>query len=313
MPEETMADHRTLLRALTIMVGVLAIVVTGPRFAVASVASSPVILVHGYEADSGADCTRVWNDLRSFFQSKGWTGPLVSVAYYVGDINCDVTINEDGKHDVHYAAGHEGDAHTTQTNIRHLGYHLAWWIYDQYTRNGRCVDAIGHSMGGLIIRYAIAQVENGNSDFPPSLCVRDAVTLGTPHAGTPLTWACGTTQCVQMRGNLACDGSTASSFIRWLRDNAWDPDGTGGTQWTLLGSDADLDVPADCAVGNMGAFGRTRYLLSSGVSHTEYLHLTSTDLSADVVYKKGSSGWTFDFSAPWPLAWARLALGQATW
>ena len=296
---------------------VLACAMAAPFWAMPPAAASgegtPVILVHGYEIDSGADCASVWGDLKQFFVSHGWTGPLVAVAYYVHDVHCDATIDDDGSHTVHYPSGHEGDGHTTDTNIRHLGYHLAWWIYDHYTQSGQCVDAIGHSMGGLIIRYAVAQVENGNADFPPSLCVEDVVTLGTPHAGTPLTWFCGTTECVQMRGNVQCDGSTASPFIQWLRANARDPDGTGGTQWTLLGSYSDVDVPADCAVGNMAAYGKTKYLPSSAIGHSDYLHRTSTDDTADVVYKKGPSGWIVDLSAPWPLRWSRLALARATW
>jgi len=181
------------------------------------------------------------------------------------------------------------------------------------TQAGECVHAVGHSMGGLIIRSAVAQVEAGNADFPPSICVNDVVTLGTPHAGTPWAWACSTTECVQMRGNLECVGSSASLFIKWLRANAWDPDGTGGTQWTLLGSYADLDVPADCAVGNMRSYGKTKYLPWSGVGHTNYLHLLSTDDTADVVYKKGAADWILNLSAPWPLEWTGLALSRSTW
>ena len=281
--------------------------------AMAANVATPIVLVHGYQVDNGTDCAKVWGDLKAFFASQGWNGSLVSVGYYVNDVNCDASINDDGSHDTHFPSGHVSDGHTTATNIRHLGYHLAWWIYDHYTASGQCVDAVGHSMGGLIVRYAVAQVQRHNSDFPPSLCLHDVVTLGTPHAGTPGAWACGTTECAQMRGNLQCDGSTASLFIRWLRGHAWNPQSTGGTQWTLLGSYADVDVPADCAVGNMGAYGKTKYLPWDGVSHTDYLHITTNDYNADVIYKKDGFGWSTDLSAPWPLEWTRLALGLNNW
>jgi len=88
------------------------------------------VLVHGYEADDGADCATVWGDLKNLFAQEGWTGTVVSVGYYVEDVNCDASIDDAGSHSLHYASGHQGDGHTTGTNIRHLGYHLAWWIYD---------------------------------------------------------------------------------------------------------------------------------------------------------------------------------------
>jgi hypothetical protein len=284
-----------------------------PSRAWAADQSNPVVFVHGYENDGGANCDVVWNDMKDALTAQGWTGPLIDVSYYVNDTGCRSSISQHGSHSVHHPSGHSGGSHTTGTNIRHLGYHLAWWIYDHYGKSGQCIEAVGHSMGGLIVRYAIAQVENDNPDFPAFICVEDVVTLGTPHAGTPWAWGCSSLQCVQMRGNFLCDGSRASAFIQWLRVNAWDPDGSGGTQWTLLGSQADLAVPSNCALRSMGAYGRTKYLLSSGVSHAEYMHLTNVNNSADVTYKKGASDWTTDYTAPWPVKWSRLALAEMTW
>src|SRR6266542_1329920 len=130
----------------------------------------------------------------------------------------------------------------------------------------------------------------------------------------PGRWvSCSSLQCVQMRGNVLCDGASASAFIQWLRAYAWDPDGVGSSQWTLLGSQADLTVPSNCALRNMAAYGRTKYLLSSGVSHAEYIHLTSENDTADVRYKRGSSDWTTDYTSPWPVKWSRLALSETTW
>ncbi|MFC9971531.1 esterase/lipase family protein [Spirillospora sp. NPDC127200] len=43
---------------------------------------------------------------------------------------------------------------------------------------------IGHSMGGLVIRSALAQAAERGSAWPSA--VRDTVTLGTPHLGAPL-------------------------------------------------------------------------------------------------------------------------------
>jgi hypothetical protein len=306
-------ERRSCRKLVAVLAMVASILAAGPNPSSAAGSSHPVIFLHGYEADSGADCPTVWGDMKQWLREKGWTGDLVTVGYYVDDTRCDASINQDGNHAVHFASGHIGSAHSTATNIRHLGYHLAWWLYDRYVSRGQCVDAVAHSMGGLILRYAIAQVENGNADFPPSICVEDAVTLGTPHAGTPWAWGCLTLQCKQMRGNLRCDGATASPFIQWLRANAKDPDGAGRTQWTLLGSQADQDVPAACAVRNMAAFGKTRYLLTSWIRHAEYMHLTSPYDTADAQYKKVSSDWVTDFDVPWPVRWSVLALEQSSW
>ena len=303
--------RRALATLAAVLVGVSPLGAATPSHATAS--AEPVIFIHGYESDAGADCTAIWGDMKRWLKGAGWSGDLVTVGYYVNDTRCDASISDDGSHSVHHASGHIGSGHTTGTNVRHLGYHLAWWVYDHYTSQGQCVDAVAHSMGGLILRYAIAQVENRNADFPPSLCVQDAVTLGTPEAGTPWAWGCLTLQCRQMRGNLECDGATASPFIQWLRSNAWDPDGTDGTQWTLFGSYADQDVPADCAVWNMRAFAKTRYLLTSWIRHAEYMHLTNSEDTADAEYKKGSSGWVTDYGAPWPVKWSGLALAGRTW
>src|SRR6266542_5414392 len=135
--------------------------VLSPSRASAADQSKPVVFVHGYENDSGANCDVVWNDMKDALAAQGWTGPLIDVAYYVNDTGCGGSINQDGSHTAHYASGHSGGGHTTGTNIRHLGFHLAWWIYDHYGKSGQCIEAVGHSMGGLIIRYAIARAARG--------------------------------------------------------------------------------------------------------------------------------------------------------
>ena len=145
-----------------------------------------------------------------------------------------------------------GDLHTQETGLEHLAYHWAWAVHD-VTKNGGCVKAVGYSMGGLIIRRAIAEVQlapSSGSHWPPrsTFCVSDVVTLGTPHHGvtqsnellcqTP-TWT--TRQCLQQTDD--------SSFIVWLTSNARNPQGQGGTDWTAVGSTKDGTVSMESATG----------------------------------------------------------------
>ena len=121
-------------------------------------------------------------------------------------------------------------------------------MYDHYSRFGIPVDAVGHSMGGLVIRAALTGVQRGEAGWPPYLYIEDVTTLSTPHRGAPLGGVCkfsgqGTQQCKDM--------AQSSSFMSWLYDN---PQSAQGTDWTLIGFDDDFVVPKWSAVPtNMAA------------------------------------------------------------
>ncbi len=110
-----------------------------------------------------------------------------------------------------HAERHHGDPGTTYGTLlaRDLGYTPVWLRYNTGLRissNGAQLDAlldalvdawpvpvrdlvlIGHSMGGLVARSALAQAGDGTAAGQrrwPGL-VRDTVTLGSPHLGAPL-------------------------------------------------------------------------------------------------------------------------------
>ena len=284
----------------------------------------PLVLVHGIQLfGSGYSCIDQFGHpdeggMRKALRGWGWTRSIYAVGYYEGDRECDATINNDGVHNRHWgdAAGHgANDGHNANTRIEHLGYHLAWDIYNRYTSKGYTIDLFGHSMGGLIIRYAIAQVQRRDPDFPSALWVEDAVTAGTPHGGARFyPNGCGAVQCRQM--------NPGDPFLVWLENNAWEPDGTnyGGTDWSSFGSDDDNWVAADRATGTTQQPGETRYFGSchkiwyttqANVEHDTFKTDVSTAIDHEV-YKIPTTlcatGWTFDSTYYHPVRAADQAL-----
>lgn len=278
--------------------------------------SKPVVFVHGLDAvgDPGTSCSSTFGDMESAFRGYGHTGSLGTVKYYEYESGCDFSINNDGSHSTHYGSGHyAGGGHGANTDIRHLGYHLAWDLYNRYTSRGVTVDLVGHSMGGLIIRYAVAQTQLGHSSFPPRLLVEDAVTVATPHGGARAgVWLCPYTQCDQMRAG--------SSFLVGLESSAWEPDGEGGTDWSSMGSDSDNYVAADRAVGTardrsrmlyFGSCHKVWYRDSAALEHSDFLHDTSTAVDADVYRVSPTScgtSWVSDLGYYHPVRLADLAV-----
>jgi hypothetical protein len=242
----------------------------------------PVLMIHGLDARAP------YGDVLD--------RELLTVAYYERDVNCDRPINAyvNPSLDNSYFDGvgaHAGTAggHTAEAAIEHLGYHLAWFVYSEYSSQGRYVDILSHSMGGLIARYALAEVASANPAFPPRLLVSNVVTLGTPHGGarTGARALCrpvrlGLRQCIEMEAG--------SQFLTSLEENGWNPQGTGGTDWTVMGSDDDTWVAADRAVGTsrdrqtnlyFGACHKLWYpsvrfegkrKIKQGIEHDGYMH-----------------------------------------
>jgi triacylglycerol esterase/lipase EstA (alpha/beta hydrolase family) len=266
--------------------------------------AKPIIYVHGFLLNGASNCNQ-WQPMAATLASLGHTGPHTTLAYYTGDANCSHALDHHGRHDLHYPSGHRDGSHTQATSIRHLGYHLAWMIYDHYTLNGQPVDIVAHSMGGLAVRYALAQTQRGHPDFPPRLLVEDIVTLGTPHAGTTWARSCSSaTQCAEM--------VPGSSLLAWLADNAQNPQGADGSDWTTVGSYYDAIVSANSAVA-MAAAHQTQSLPGMQIEHSDYYTDTSGAQNADVRYRNAPSSWRYWFSAPHVVRWADKALVEPSW
>jgi triacylglycerol esterase/lipase EstA (alpha/beta hydrolase family) len=202
-----------------------------------------VYLVHGFRRYGDANCVAAWADTRWSLWRDGWRGRLDTVALYGGDAGCTAALPGRA-------------AYTADTSIGELGRAFAWLVYEQDTRYGRPVDVVAHSMGGLVVRAALAGVAAHRHGFPARLLVEDVVTLDTPHDGIG-NGGCLRLECVQMRGQ---DGE------RLLAHLAQNPQSAQGTDWTLIGSDADPLVSADSATG-MRAGHKVRYGVDMGLGH----------------------------------------------
>lgn len=206
--------------AVAMAAGLATAVSPAAASAAGSVTARDVYFVHGYSA---GDCATRWNPDVLAFRNWGWTGRMHTVGYYQGDRNC---------------SDHISRTATKATSITTLGQNLAWYLYRNHTVKGERVNLVGHSMGGLISRAAIAGVAARQKGFPPKLNVPNVVTLGTPHQGVDTAnWGdCGSgdTQCRQMHSKYP-----EYSFTTKLPHA---PQGNGGTDWTLIGASDDTVV-----------------------------------------------------------------------
>jgi putative serine esterase DUF676 len=246
-------------------------------------ATTPIIFVHGY--NDGLGCPSVdenmWSVLKADLREDGWLGPQRAVGFYSCDKHVSTSPNDwidlHGDHNTYYSKSpcspvcstHENGtsghlSHNRNTDLRHLAYHLAWFIYDNYSKTGQDVQIVAHSMGGLIVRWMLyAEANNatvGQGVFPPVLYAQDVYTISTPHNGTGYAFLGGFYQAQEMQ--------TGSAFLNALNGSASgrNPQGTNGTDWTTMGnypSDSDLVVTDTSAVhmdgGHKVLFSSPRY------------------------------------------------------
>jgi pimeloyl-ACP methyl ester carboxylesterase len=170
--------------------------------------------------------------MKSILWWQGFTD-IDGVAYYTSDVGCEVDLLAKGRQ-----LGTSLDGHSTFVEI---GRVLNAYVYDKYTSRGKAVDLVGHSMGGLIIRAAVVGGQLGTPGFRP-IDVEDAVTLGTPHLGTPWTAFC------PLLGPQCAAIAADSPEMTWMR-SVGNPQGKNGTDWTVGAALADELVPKSSAWG----------------------------------------------------------------
>jgi hypothetical protein len=273
--------------------------------------SVPIVFVHGYGlgACPGYDQGAYWMAPENFLSGRGWSGPKVPVSYYTCDTN-GTSIDSHGSHSAYFGSvGHSLGSHTQNADIRHLAYHLAWFIYDTYSSHGQSVQLVGHSMGGAITRWMLYRIGAQDPNFPPYLYVQDSVTISSPHNGYGAAaanyYACaGSLQCQQF--------AEGSSFINELNANALNPQATNGTDWSVMGSESCDVVPPSTSL-HMGAVHKVDFLFPC-YDHVNYLADISTISDATVDYQNPpNSTFTRWTSAPHSLAWLDQSLRSNAW
>lgn len=262
--------------------------------------SEPILFIHGINSSSAQDCNEytMWGDAKRFlindpndpnnqpYQAHSvsgqgtdihWTGPLITLGYYVNDTDCDASLGNplpSGLANPTAACQSNFTSDTSSpcladpnalqqcgvtdlttlddgVSIERLSCMTAWYIWDQFSSQGQSINIVDHSMGGLIVQYALAAtngqipVNISNATFPPGpLLVDNVITFGTPFGGYPPAVA----HAVCPTGFLGLDAcyegvemQSDSAFMNELAaDAAQSPQGQGGTSWTMIGSDCFL-------------------------------------------------------------------------
>jgi hypothetical protein len=274
--------------------------------------TKPVLIVHGRDNYN----MNGFSALRSYLQGAGFSN-VRRIGYYGGECNVEHTAEHHGSHANWYGGSGEhssktgcngvagAQVHDLDTDIMHIAYHFAWMVHDHYGASGVTVDAVGHSMGGLLMRYAIAKSGSGGV-WPPKLRVEDATTIGTPHGGLGTSW-CKWSPWADVR-QMCSD----NYFITWMKSNAQNPQGNGGTDWTLMGSDCDGWVAWNLAV-DMQAAHKVVYV-SPCYGHSDYYGDVSATNDADVDYMDApATTWTAWGSAPHAGKWVNYASTYGSW
>ncbi len=253
-----------------------------------------ILLVHGWQLTDAttlaeADCQEYWKDVIDYLkpgqlhEGLQWIGKVRTLGYYTGDHNCDdylhdgsydgikhlSSVNEPGNLEKNHcdkyiptdadpafqSPDYDG---TTNESISHLSCLFAWYVYNNFAKKNITLEIVAHSMGGLIVRSAMYQVQNrdrlGLTDFfPPSLgLIPEVITFGTPHAGVlnlGVFKGFFNQQAQEMVEN--------SPFMQKLMAGAISPQ-AGNTDWTLISSDCDI-IAGNSGVSMPGASQKIIY------------------------------------------------------
>lgn len=276
------------------------------------------LFLHGVNTGADTNCQGTFGRMRKTLRGFGQTGSLVTLRYYFKDKDCSHSISHHRAHHRHFGSGHRRGGHTGRTDIRHLGFHLAWYIYKHWTAEGIPVQIVGHSMGGLISRYALARVERGHRRFPSFLLVEDVVTMGTPHSGSndiePFSdWFCDKDRFLQCR-QMSHRTKAGYRLLLWLHRHARHPDpfGMQTTDWTNIGSYDDEAVTVHSATA-MNGDHRVLYHGGNSIHHSYYMYDGSDFRDRDVWWKDRGREYYAWRDGPHVIRWVDFALSSHTW
>ncbi|GAB2464081.1 hypothetical protein [Jatrophihabitans fulvus] len=242
--------HRARLRALValIVTAVLGVgVFTAASPASAYTSTTDLVYVHGYGGCNDVLVTGAGPLQTQYYFQNQPADKLHAVAFYGCDTNGDRIVGY-GPRNKQYFPSPDNDG--LDTDIRHVGYELAWYLYDRFTAKGLPVNLVGGSMGGLIIAFAMQRVKARDPLFPPRLAVRTALTFSTPFGGVDLPCTPATVQCTQIQ--------KGSPFIKQVIAGGAAQVGSG-TFWVVIGSTGCDFVPPSSSEALPGAVWAVDY------------------------------------------------------
>lgn len=189
------------------------------------------VFVHGWSLNSASDCSGYWNNLVGAESalaraSAGHAPPMIRLAFYAGDTNCDARI---GQFD-------------NETGIEVVA--LALRRYLDATFPGQFVNIVAHSMGGLVVRSALGAGLDASAPRPR---VNHVVTLSSPHEGVDPLLCVGAIishEVTQMCPNSAFLRSLGSTRNQSLTGTNWNTFGSEDDQ-VVFGSSGSVADPED--------------------------------------------------------------------
>jgi hypothetical protein len=260
-----------------------------PGSAMAYTSTTDVVFVHGYGGCQDAATAGAGVLQTQYYSMQEPASRLHAIAYYGCDTDGESIVGY-GPRNKTYFASTSNSAETT--DIRHIAYELAWYLWDNFGAKNKPVDITGSSMGGLIVTYALQRIAAKDPLYPPSLKVPTVVTFSTPFKGAVSVGCTTGIECQQMAPN--------SSFVSDLI-KAGAPQMTGGTIWLTMGSSAGCDlVPASSSLGLPRVNLALDYTYPC-YDHVGYLWDTST--ASDAVGHLNGAPWTGAHSLA-VMAWA---------
>ena len=205
--------------------------------------------------DSGWDCNKYWGAAMTFLGDRG-LGDLRDVKYYNRDENCQNANNKgryssDLHHDLYkskcidYHAGKEGTKWegTNDESLYHLSCLFAQYLHHNFGQSNSDVILVAHSMGGIIVRETLYQMEQhaGQHPFPSTIGrVTKAITFNSPHGGVFDINAIGCGGCQQAK-DLVYKSDFMLELSTTIGKNPQPDLLTKGltTEWTVIGSECD--------------------------------------------------------------------------
>jgi hypothetical protein len=229
----------------------------------ASMVSTPVLLIHGIgkwpdQMDGACNGEKIWQGVEQFLAARGWT-QVKSLGYYVKDDCNDSLYDYEKSHQHCIGSRHDLPSNdgTWNEDDRHVACELAWYIWDNFTRNGIAVNVVAHSLGGVLVKealYLIYRNHDGTTP-PPYLYIKQVVTFDSPLTGLPLGAdipKCGLAGCLQLV-QIEHGADVSASILSHL-DAGKDVQATDGTNWTMIGDSDKNCNTLGFAVGD-SAFG----------------------------------------------------------